>query len=288
MNTRLLSNSLSPSVACPPSMVRRPCRLLPSLLAGVLASLVAWPNTIAVAQSKPTRPAGSNSQPKSRQRKVHPAFAKVVDDPKLPRVLIIGDSISIGYTVPLREALKGKANVHRIPVNGGPTTRGLQYIDQWLGNGRWDVIHFNWGLHDLKHVDENGNLVDVDRGRRQVPLDQYEQNLRKLVQRLKKTGAVLIWRNTTPVPEGAKGRVPGDEIRYNKVAEKIMREYGVIIEDAHGFVMPHLKEWQLPANVHFNAAGYKALAEHAARTILEALRSSGRRKASERTPQSGR
>ncbi|RMG33467.1 MAG: SGNH/GDSL hydrolase family protein [Planctomycetota bacterium] len=229
---------------------------------------VLWGTAAVAAEEKPAA--------RRRARRPNPAFAKVVDDPKLPRVLIIGDSISIGYTVPLREALKGKANVHRIPVNGGPTTRGLQQIEQWLGDGRWDVIHFNWGLHDLKYIDQKGNLVDVEKGRQQVPLDEYEKNLRKLVERLKKTGAILIWRNTTPVPKGAKGRVPGDEIRYNAVAEKVMKDYGVIIEDAHGFVLPHLKEWQLPANVHFNAAGYKALADHAARTILEALRQSGK------------
>ena len=52
-------------------------------------------------------------------------FTTVTDDPDLPRVLLIGDSISIGYTLPAREALKGKANLHRIPTNGGPTTKGL-------------------------------------------------------------------------------------------------------------------------------------------------------------------
>jgi acyl-CoA thioesterase-1 len=50
----------------------------------------------------------------------------------LPRVLLIGDSISIGYTIPTRKLLKGKANVHRIPVNGGPTTRGLEQVENWV------------------------------------------------------------------------------------------------------------------------------------------------------------
>jgi len=69
-----------------------------------------------------------------------PAFDPVEDVAGLPRVLLIGDSISIGYTVPVREMLKGKANVHRIPANGGPTTNGLAHIDEWLGEGRWDLI----------------------------------------------------------------------------------------------------------------------------------------------------
>src|SRR6266446_6796002 len=87
--------------------------------------------------------AGSLAQQPDAQKKPDPAFAEVKDNPALPRVLLIGDSISIGYTVPTRDLLKGKANVHRIPENGGPTTVGLKNLTKWLGDGKWDVIHFN-------------------------------------------------------------------------------------------------------------------------------------------------
>ena len=73
------------------------------------------------------------AQANKPKRKPNPVFAPVMDNPKLPRVLLIGDSISIGYTLPTREFLKGKANLHRIPTNGGPTTKGLASIDAWLG-----------------------------------------------------------------------------------------------------------------------------------------------------------
>jgi hypothetical protein len=82
-------------------------------------------------------------------------MAKIEDVAGLPRVLLIGDSISIGYTLDVREMLKGKANVHRIPTNGGPTTNGLKSIKAWLGDSKWDVIHFNWGLHDLKYIQDD-------------------------------------------------------------------------------------------------------------------------------------
>ena len=64
----------------------------------------------------------------------------------LPNVLIIGDSISIGYTLPTRALLKGKVNLHRIPTNGGPTTKGIAEIEKWLGKKKWDLIHFNLSL----------------------------------------------------------------------------------------------------------------------------------------------
>jgi len=130
------------------------------------------------------------------------------DKPGLPRVLLIGDSISIGYTLPARDALEGKANVHRIPENAGPTTNGVQNIDAWLGKGKWDVIHFNFGLHDLKYMFDN---------ERQVTPADYERNLRRIVFRLKQTGAKLIFAATTPVPEGKLNppRVPADVETHN-------------------------------------------------------------------------
>ena len=153
----------------------------------------------------------------TRRTVENPAFERVVDDPKLPRVLLIGDSISIGYTVPVRNLLKGKANVHRIPTNGGPTTNGLAHLKQWLGDEKWDVIHFNWGLHDLKFMPD---------GKRQVDIEAYEKNLRELVRQLKATGAKLIWATTTPVPEGElrPPRKSEDVVTYNVIAQKLMEE----------------------------------------------------------------
>src|SRR5436190_2584885 len=84
-------------------------------------------------------------------QKKDPAMEPITDEPGLPRVLLIGDSISMGYTIPVRKALKGKANIHRILTNGSSTVTGLANLDEWLGKGKWDVIHLNWGLHDLKH-----------------------------------------------------------------------------------------------------------------------------------------
>ena len=66
-------------------------------------------------------------------------------DPNLPNVLIIGDSISIGYTSGVRDLLKGKANVIHNPGNAQGTTHGCKNLDAWLGDTKWDVIHFNWG-----------------------------------------------------------------------------------------------------------------------------------------------
>ena len=141
----------------------------------------------------------------------NPAFAPVVDDPALPRVLLIGDSISIGYTVPVQQLLAGKANVHRIPTNAGHTGMGITGLPKWfdkLGKD-WDVIHFNWGLWDLCYRNPEAKTQgkrDKVHGELTHSVDQYAANLENLVASLQSTGAKLIFATTTPVPEGEIGR----------------------------------------------------------------------------------
>ena len=219
-----------------------------------------------------------NAPKKKKPKKPNPAMAKIKDVAGLPRVLLIGDSISVGYTVPVRNLLKGKANVHRPLTNCGPTTKGLNGIDEWLSTGgegkKWDVIHFNWGLHDLKYMGPNGeNLANPKAAdsRQQVPPAEYEKNLRQLTKRLKKTGAELIWRNTTPVTEGTKGRAVGDSAKYNIIAAKIMKEEGIPTNDLYTYAKETIPDLQLPANVHFGAEGSAALAKEAAASIEKAL-----------------
>jgi hypothetical protein len=140
-------------------------------------------------------------------------LAAAQDQPKLPRVLLIGDSISIGYTPHTTKLLEGKARVTHHAGNAETTRNGLKLLPTWLKDGPFDVIHFNWGLWDL-----------VDGGKA-VPLDEYEKNLRELVKQLKETKAKLIWASTTPVPEvNGRKRRDADVVAYNAVAKKIMEE----------------------------------------------------------------
>lgn len=213
--------------------------------------------------------------------------------PGLPRVLLLGDSISIGYTLPVREKLKGRANVQRAPENCGDTARGLARLNAWLGKGHWDVIHFNFGLHDLKYLDDKGNYVAPDKGKQVAPPAVYRQQLRALTLRLKATGAKLIFATTTPVPPGTVGRVAGDEKTYNQVAREVMKELDVPVDNLCALVAEQQKkvpprpasdkpmrpqrakprpgEIQRPFNVHFTPEGYDQLASLVVASIEKAL-----------------
>ncbi|HOD83058.1 MAG: GDSL-like Lipase/Acylhydrolase [Planctomycetes bacterium ADurb.Bin126] len=238
-------------------------------LAQVLALclvLVAVVSLVVAADDKPAAVAKAKAKARPAAPKQPP------DDPKLPRVLILGDSISIGYTPFVRELMAGKANVHRPNENCQSARHGVAKVDAWVGKGPWAVIHFNFGLHDLKYIDGKGTLTDVSKGKQQVPLDEYEQDLRKIVERLKQTNAKLIWCATTPVPKGAKGRVPGDEVKYNEVAAKVMKDMGVEINDLYTFANERLDKIQLPANVHFTKDGSKELAKVCVEAIEKQLK----------------
>lgn len=197
-------------------------------------------------------------------------------DDALPKALILGDSISIGYTKPVTDLLKGKVAVSRPKANCGDTRAGLTNIDQWLGDGKWQVIHFNWGLHDLCYRNpeskEQGHRDKV-KGTLSVTLPDYEKNLETLVLRLKQTGATLIFATTTVVPEGEAGRVVGDEVKYNAAAERVMKKHGIAIDDLYAATKAFGPEMFLgPGNVHYTPAGYEKLAAQVATKIASALK----------------
>lgn len=210
-------------------------------------------------------------------------FAPIVDDPKLPRVLIIGDSISVAYTLDVRKNLAGVANVHRIAANGGSTRTALgDYgLVRWLKPGeKWDVIHFNEGLHDLSYRfpddrdknDKGEYASPTNGGRPNVSLEQYEKNLRLIVARLKQTGAKLIFASTTPVPESDAAKyVKDSELPYNVVARKVMTEEGVTWNDLWAAVKPRQAELQGKRNVHFMPSGSAVLAKQVAEAIAREL-----------------
>ena len=184
------------------------------------------------------------------------AWDFVQDVAGLPKILLIGDSVSRGYTQAVRKALAGKANVHRAPENCGPTANGLKKIDIWLGEEKWDGIHFNFGIHD-----------------RNTPLTEYGARLEQLVQRMAKTGAKLVWASTTPIPDDApKQQTAVSVVERNQLAAKIMEKYGVKTDDLFEAITPQLATLQNPNDVHFNAAGYDFLGQTVATAVEAALK----------------
>jgi len=208
------------------------------------------------------------------------ADPRAVDDPSLPRVLVIGDSISVNYHEAAKAALAGIANYHRIESNSGPSDRGVACAELWLGDYtqkglQWDLIQFNHGLHDLKqpYDPETGEW-----GAHQVSIEDYKRNLEQITQTLKKTGAILAWCTTTPVPNNSQGpyaRRKDEDLVFNAAAREIMSRHPEIrIHDINTFIRqsPAFDNWRQGSDVHFWGQQEQALVgQEVARLIREAL-----------------
>jgi len=173
----------------------------------------------------------------------------------LPQVLILGDSISEDYYPHVRSNLVNVAETHRPKGNQGATWDALSDLSEWLGSRKWEVIHSNFGLHDIHRS----------------TLEEYEANLTQIVEQLKKTNAKLIFATSTPVPEGTPRFVKGSAEPYNEVARRVMeRAEGIMIDDLHSFARAH-PEYQRKKELHFTDQGYAALGKQVATSIVRAL-----------------
>lgn len=184
-----------------------------------------------------------------------------------PNILIIGDSISIGYTPFVVEALAEKATVIHNEGNAQHTGTGLKKIEEWLGDTEWDIVQFNWGLWDLAYRHEDAKTVgnrDKINGKITFTVDEYAKNLDALVTILKEnTDAKLIFVTTSYVPKGELGRYVEDAKKYNAAAIEMMEKHAILVNDIYAKSKEiHSLHGTAPDNVHYTKEGSKELAKH--------------------------
>ncbi len=143
---------------------------------------------------------------------------------KLPRLFVIGDSISMQYGPYLEQYLAGQFSYARMIDNGGDSNNVLRYLRtmQKSGSIAADVLLLNCGLHDIKTYPATGET--------QVSPDDYESNLAAIIQLAKEMVPQIFWVRTTPVdeivhnqPEMAFHRFAKDCDTYNAIADAVMR-----------------------------------------------------------------
>lgn len=202
---------------------------------------------------------------------------------ELPQLLLIGDSISIGYTASLTESLQDVARVVRplnedgTPENAEGTRHGLQRLTAWLETfPASDVVVFNFGLHDMKwELVESQPLGDERESavrERQTDPERYRTALEQIADSLLATEAKLLFVCTTPVPTGTGNPVrrPGDPLIYNGLAQRVMAARGIEVLDLWALAAEH-PQWQRPKNVHFTDEGYRQLGEAVAVAVRRSL-----------------
>ena len=186
------------------------------------------------------------------------------NDKKLPRVLLIGDSISVGYSNFVKDRLKGKANVDRLSTSKAIDDPALLKETEYAIEGyKHAVIHFNNGLHGW-HVTEK----------------DYEKCLQAYVKKLRELApdARLIWAGTTPYPSSKPGVTLDKEknavvLARNAIAEKVMKENNIPINDLYTLMVGDLDHLTASkGNVHYNEKGRTMQGEAVAKEILKAIK----------------
>ncbi len=182
------------------------------------------------------------------------------------KILIIGDSISLGYTPFVKKSMEDKAIVTHNKGNAQHSGYGLENIESWIQEDDYDIIQFNWGLWDLcyRHPDSKvqGNRDKIN-GKLTFTLEEYGENLEKIVAILKeKSNAKLIFVTTSYVPKEEAGRFEKDAVKYNQVAKAIMKKYSIPVNDIYRKSKTiHKKYGKGNDDVHYQEEGYQALGE---------------------------
>lgn len=189
-----------------------------------------------------------------------------LDDPSLPRVLIIGDSISMGYRPFITKMLEEKANVDYWTIGfksmqgkNSPMERALIGV---LSNGPYDVVTFNFGLHYWTKPQRS-------------PEDKHVPWYTKIAKHLKKTSpnTKFLWMRTTPCTKTNKdGSVEIDMdrtkrlIKFNEMTDKIMKAEGITEVDLYDICAKNLSTASRDG-IHWKSEGSKLMAEKIVKEI---------------------
>ncbi|MBN1808197.1 MAG: SGNH/GDSL hydrolase family protein [Planctomycetes bacterium] len=189
----------------------------------------------------------------------------------LRKVVLIGDSIRMGYQDMVRRELENVADVRGPEANCGDSSRILQHVDEWIIAPSPDVVHINCGLHDLRR--------DYDSELQRVPVELYASNLEALFQAVMSASrAQVVWAATTPVNEQWHRdkkdfeRLESQVSAYNAAAAEVAGRFGIPVNDLFDVVTRVGRDTFLsPDGVHFTGPGYELLGEAVAGFIRPLL-----------------
>ncbi|WP_158785488.1 SGNH/GDSL hydrolase family protein [Granulicella sp. L46] len=226
-------------------------RLLPLLL--LIVPLVARPQQSAHVEQTPET-VGPVSEEIEWTWEVRPAHV----DPKLPNVLLVGDSITRNYYPDVEKKLSLAANVYLLASSTslGDPRLSKQLAEFWSMEGvRFHVIHLSNGLHGWSYTESQYGEA--------LPL--FLTEVRSLA-----PDAHLIWTSSTAVrDDNATGATNARIDARNQIASTFFKKHGISIDDQHRLMLDHRDDYQ--DSVHFNEAGSAIQAEQAVATIQKLL-----------------
>ncbi|MBR3415733.1 MAG: SGNH/GDSL hydrolase family protein [Clostridia bacterium] len=207
----------------------------------------------------------------------------------MKNVILIGDSIRLGYQARVAELLGDGVKVYAPEENCRYTKFALWGMFSWMegwGSPVPDVIHWNTGIWDLHRCTADGEVF--------TPLSEYLETNRRLAIQMESYCDRLIWATTIPGGRGLdekkrtnylvgeSGRPAvclcdyadawnADVERYNAANSKMLRGRGIVINDLYSVIAGRTDEYISDDGIHPTEAGYEALARQVAAKIRELL-----------------
>ncbi len=190
----------------------------------------------------------------------------------MKKIILLGDSIRMGYDKSVKLALEDCAQVYSPKENCRFTPYVLRYLHSWLKESKFgeetDCIHWNAGLWDCLDLFDDGPTV---------PLEMYEQYIHRICRRIRLLcpKAKVIFATSTPVNEAGyknpkKTRRENRVIRqYNDAAVKIVTQYGFSVNDLYGFLENAPLHWFSDQTHYYTKDGTKAITERVISAIAE-------------------
>jgi len=194
----------------------------------------------------------------------------------MKKVLLLGDSIRMGYDEYVRDILKDKCEVYCDETDNG---RFAAYT-LWQANqlfrkyGQFDVVHWNNGYWDMN--------IEAPMTEAVHPIDEYIHFLKRIIGEIRRNGAAIIFATTTPVLRrgssldntgtGVNIKYNNDwVVQYNEAARRLAAEENMTVNDLYSLMLQDANFYKCEDSLHLTEEGYRLCAEQAAKLILEKL-----------------
>lgn len=191
----------------------------------------------------------------------------------MKNLLLIGDSIRMGYDKSVKKTLEGKANVIFPAANCRFASYLLRHFHECLGEGKVkgeniDVIHWNAGLWDtLRLFEEEPH----------TPIDVYAYYIERICVRIKKlcpNAKVIFATSTSVISErmDKNAKLYNKEIeQYNETAVKVVEKYGFKVNDLYSLSISLPEDAHSDAVHYYTTAGTEAFTNQVLSFVVPAL-----------------
>ena len=152
----------------------------------------------------------------------------------MKKIVLIGDSVRMGYDKYVKEALAGVAEVYYPNENCRYALNVLRFLHEWKKSGEWpsdvDLVHWNAGLWDVLELFGDGPLSTKE---------FYEYTIPRIDKRLRMLfpNAKIVFATSTSVIEKESGvnftRHNSTIREYNEAAVRALKDTDTVINDLY-------------------------------------------------------